>query len=139
MNNHKDFPELDELVLCTVKQIVKTTVFVKIDDYGKEGIINFSEVAPGRIRNIRDYVAPNKKIVCRVLRIDKERGHIDLSLRRVGVKEQKEFMDSYNKEKGNIILLKLISKEDSILEKVKKEYGAVTRFFNEIVQDKKKA
>lgn len=137
MNNYKEFPEIDELVICTVKTIIKTSVFVKLDNYDKEGVINFSEVAPGRIRNIRDYVAPNKRIVCRVLRINQEKGHIDLSLRRVSVKEQKEVLDNYNKEKSNSILLNLVAKDSSLNEKIKKEYGSITDFFSELIKDEK--
>jgi translation initiation factor 2 alpha subunit (eIF-2alpha) len=74
--------ELEEgtVVLCTVTKIVGTSVFVKLDDYNKEATIITSEIAPGRIRNLRDYVVPNKKIVCKILRID-NKGQIDLSLR----------------------------------------------------------
>ena len=81
--------EEGDIVLCTVDRIVGTNVFVKIDERGKEheGCIVLSEVAPGRIRNLRDYVFPHKKIVCKVLRISGDR--IDLSLRRVTQKEQK--------------------------------------------------
>ncbi len=68
------------LVLCTVKKIEKTNIFLDIDGYG-EGSMVLSEVAAGRIRNLREYVFPNKKIVCKILNIDK--GHIELSLRRV--------------------------------------------------------
>ena len=49
--------ETGDLVLCTVKTIDGTTVFVKIEDDG-EGTIVTSEIAPGRIRNLREYVIP---------------------------------------------------------------------------------
>ena len=67
----KEFPEEGEIVLCTVIKIMGTTVFVHLDDYNREGVVSTSEVAPGRIRNIRDYVTINKKIVCKILRIDR--------------------------------------------------------------------
>ena len=75
--------ELEEgdVVLCTVERIVGTIVFVRIKGDG-EGSITMSEIAPGRIRNLRDYVVPKKKIVCKVLRISPNR-NTDLSLRRV--------------------------------------------------------
>ena len=76
--------EAGDVVLCTVDRIVGTTVFVNIEGDG-EGSIVFSEIAPGRIRNIRDYVVPKKKIVCKVLRISGNR--MDLSFRRVTLKE----------------------------------------------------
>lgn len=91
--------ELEEgdIVLCTVDRIVGTNVFVKIKNDG-EGCIVFSEIAPGRIRNIRDYVIPKKKIVCKILRISGDR--IDLSLRRVTQKEQKEIKEMDKQEKS---------------------------------------
>lgn len=100
--------EAGDIVLCTVDRIVGTTVFVNIEGNG-EGSIVFSEIAPGRIRNIRDYVVPKKKIVCKVLRISGDR--VDLSLRRVTLKEQKELKNKYKQEKSFISILKNVLKD----------------------------
>ena len=100
--------ETGDIVLCTVDRIVGTTVFVHIEGNG-EGSIVFSEVAPGRIRNIRDYVVPKKKIVCKVLRISGDR--VDLSLRRVTLKEQKELKEESKQEKSFTSILKTVLKE----------------------------
>jgi len=128
MANDK-FPEVEELVLCTVDQIMGTTVFVKLDNYGKTGVIATSEIAPGRIRNLRDYVVPNKKIVCKVLRIDKEKGHIDLSLRRVSQKDTREIIEKFNKERAANTILNLASKKvEEISEKIKKKYNSLFEF-----------
>ena len=74
-----------DIILCEVKDVVKTTVFVETLD-GIKGSIVFSEVAPGRIRNIRDYVVPKKIIVCKILYIASD--HLFLSLRRVKDEER---------------------------------------------------
>src|SRR3972149_8604000 len=111
--------EEGDIVLCTVDRIVGTTVFVHIEGNG-EGSIVFSEVAPGRIRNIRDYVVPKKKIVCKVLRISNS-GHIDLSLRRVSQKESKEVREKAKEEQSYEKILKSILKDkgDKIITKIK--------------------
>jgi translation initiation factor 2 subunit 1 len=86
------FPTEGEIVICIVKRIQKTTVFVELEEYqNKEGIIHISEISPGRIRTIRDYVREGKRIVCKVLRKNEKYGNLDLSLRRVttGQKLQK--------------------------------------------------
>lgn len=115
--------EEGETVLCTVDRIIGTTVFVHIHANGeeKEGSIVMSEIAPGRIRNIRNYVVPKKKIVCKILRISGNR--IDLSLRRVTPKEQKEVMEEYKTEKSYISILKTILKDkaDAAVEKMTRE------------------
>ncbi len=73
------WPEEGELVLCNVTKIMPNSVFCRLEEYGRQGMIHISEIAPGRIRNIRDYVVEGKFVVCKVLRIDQIRGYIDLS------------------------------------------------------------
>jgi translation initiation factor 2 subunit 1 len=133
----KDFPEQDELILCTVDRILGTTVFVKIDDYNKEGIIATSEVAPGRIRNIRDYVRVGKKIVCKVLRVSVETGHIDLSLRRVSLKERNKILSDFEREKNALAIMKSVLKErtEEIVNKIKKDYSKVLDFLQNASPD----
>lgn len=124
------FPKEDEIVLCTVKSIVGTAVFVKIEKYNKEGTIVTSEIAPGRIRNLRDYVIPGKKIVCKILRVDEETGHIDLSLRRVSQKDRTAVLEIYEKEKNALAILKIVRKEkyEEIAEKIKEKFGNLYDF-----------
>ena len=78
----------DDVVMCTVKEIEGTTVFLEIEGNGT-GTMVMSEVAAGRIRNLREYVFPKKKVVCKVFKIANG-GHIELSLRRVTGKEREE-------------------------------------------------
>jgi len=92
------FPEEGEFVLCTVTNIQYNSVFAKLNEYEKTGLIHISEISPGRIRNIRDYVTEGKVIVCVVLRIDQERGYIDLSLRRVNEREKKKTVERVKQE-----------------------------------------
>lgn len=102
--------EVGDVVLCTVDRIVGTIVFVKIEGDG-EGSIILSEIAPGRIRNLRDYVVPKKKIICKILRITGDRIH--LSLRRVTPKEQKQIREEYKLEKSAKSIIKSIIGEKS--------------------------
>lgn len=86
----KGIPKEQEVVLCTVRNILPHSVFADIDEYENlKGMIHISEIAPGRIRNIRDYVREGKKVVCMVLKVDSMKGQIDLSLRRVGSASRK--------------------------------------------------
>jgi translation initiation factor 2 alpha subunit (eIF-2alpha) len=96
-----------------------------------------SEIAPGRIRNLREYVIPKKKIVCKVLKTSG--GTISLSLRRVTQKEKKEVMDEYNQERsyGSILRSVLKEKSNNILESITKE-GKLYDFFEETRKNPKK-
>ncbi len=125
----------DDLVLCIVKRIEKTIVFLDIDGYGS-GSMALSEVSPGRIRNIREFVSLNKKVVCKVLRI--KDGQIELSLRRVSTKERDLVLDKYKKENTLTAILRIILKEktEEVLEEIKKEYD-LGEFFDAVKENSK--
>ena len=129
--------EVGDIVLCTVDRIVGTIVFVNIEKEKREGSIILSEIAPGRIRNLRAHVVPKKKIVCKVLRISDNR--VDLSLRRVTQKEKKEIMDQSKHEKSYQSIIKSVlgDKAKEVINKIKEKDG-LYETFEEGKQDPKK-
>ena len=120
--------EVGDIVLCTVDRIRGAVVFVKLEN-GQEGTIITSEIAPGRIRNLRNYVVEKKKIVCKVLRI--VNNNIELSLRRVSKKEKEETLNRDKQKKSYIHLLKSIlgEKADEIIKEISKKED-ITDFFS---------
>lgn len=141
----KGLPAESELILCTVKKILPNAVFVNIDDYENlEGMIHISEIAPGRIRNIRDYVIEGKKIVCKVLKINKEKQQIDLSLRRVSISLRKEKNQQTKQEEKAEKILEFLAKKINIsLEEIFKKignqiienYGSLSFYFQELINN----
>lgn len=123
--DNKEYPEEAEVLVGAVTKLIGTSVFIKLEDYDKEGVISFSEVAPGRIRNIRDYVKPGQRIICKVLRVNKEKKHIDLSLRRVSSREKKEVLAQHKREKDAGVLLGIVIKDrdraEELIQKIKEE------------------
>ncbi len=118
--------------MCTVKKIEGTTVFVEIEENG-EGSLIISEIAAGRVRNLREYVTINKKIVCKILKISN--GHIELSLRRVTGKEREEIQDRYKKEKTFHSLLKTsVIEPNEIIKKIKEKYD-LSEFIEMLKED----
>jgi translation initiation factor 2 subunit 1 len=107
-------PEENEIVLCQVTKIYPNSVFVNLLEYRDSGMVHISEVSPGRIRNLRDYVSVGKQIVCKIIKIDKERGHIDLSLRRVNSNQRKEKLEEIKQELKAESILKSVSKRIKI-------------------------
>jgi len=124
----------NEVTLCTVQEILGTTVFVTLSD-GRKGTIITSEIAPGRIKNIREYVVPNKKIVCKILRIKGD--NIELSLRRVSSKEKKEILQQYKLEQQAKAIFNQILKQDSeeILKKIHEKFASIQEFLEKAKQD----
>lgn len=119
------YPENSDIVLCTVKKILYHSVFVVLDEYTqKEGMIHISEIAPGRIRNINDFVKEGKKIVCKVLAVNQEKNHIDLSLRRVTSSEKINKNAEYKQEQKAEKLLEQASQRlKTTLEELYKKIG----------------
>lgn len=140
------FPEEDSLVLCTVTNIHFHSVFAKLDLYhNKTGLIHISEISPGRIRNIRDFVVEGKKIVCKVLRIDNNTGHIDLSLRRVNDNQKRKKISEIKQEQKAEKIIEQIAKNNkldprnlykTLSEKIFPKYDDFTSCFKEVVNKK---
>ncbi len=121
----KGIPEENEIVLCKVTKIYPNSVFVDLLEYAKPGMVHISEVSPGRIRNLRDFVSEGRQIVCKVLRIDREKGHIDLSLRRVNSTQQHEKLDEIKQElKAENLVKAIAAKLKQPLEKIYTEITA---------------
>ena len=140
------FPDEDELVMCTVTKVQFHSVFANLDEYGNSGMIHISEVSPGRIRNIRDFVKEGKKVVCKVLRINRERGHIDLSLRRVTETQKRNKVNELKQEQKAEKILEFVSKDSNIDVKklfldingnISKKYNSLYEFFQQVVEDDK--
>ena len=105
-------PEDEEIILCKVTKLFPNSVFVDILEYpGKQGMIHISEISPGRIRNIRDFVVEGKKVVCKVLGVNKERGHIDLSLRRVNENQKRIKINEIKQEQIAEKIVEMIAKQ----------------------------
>jgi len=136
-------PEEDELVLCSVTKIHFHSVFVNLDEYNMSAMIHISEIAPGRIRNIRDFVVEGKVIVCKVLRVDRERGHVDLSLRRVNDSQKRLKLEGIKKQQKVEKIVEQVAKQlkldnekllNEISEIVLKKYDSVHDGFESIVK-----
>jgi translation initiation factor 2 subunit 1 len=73
--------------------------YAKLDEYNKQGLLHISEISNARIRRIRDYVRENQKMVLKVIRVDVEKGQINLSLRRVTKRERIEKNKNWKKNR----------------------------------------
>lgn len=141
----KGFPEEGEIVVCIVKKIQRTTVFVMLEDFeNKEGIIHISEISPGRIRTIRDYVKEGKKIICKVLRKNERYGNLDLSLRRVTTGQKLNKLKEIKLEDKCRKIVESVSKQlkldpekiyRDINSKIPKDFETIGQVFQEIADE----
>ncbi len=147
LNVRSGYPEVDEIVLCKVSKIFPNSVFVDLLEYDKAGIVHISEVSPGRIRNLREFVTIDRQIVCKVLRVDAEKGHIDLSLRRVNSTQRGQKLEEVKQELKAESLIKAVAKKlgmpfeklyNQVTPPLFKEYSHLFHCFQEIAEGKVK-
>ncbi len=119
-----EFPEEGELIVGTVKEINPNSVFVVLDEYNKEGMIHISEIAKKWVRDIRDWVSIDKKIVCKVKEVRKEKDQIDLSLKKVDDRDKNRRMQTWKRdERGEEFLKKLAERKDMNLDEIYENIG----------------
>ena len=139
MVKRNPFPEEGELVVATVKDVKGFGAFCNLDEYpGKEGFIHIAEVAAGWVKYVRDHVRENQKIVAKVLSVDPNRGHVDLSLKRVNDHQRRETIAAWKNESKAEKLLEIVAErlskkpEDLLNEfgyKLMESYGSLYSAF----------
>ncbi len=106
MSEHKpEWPESGDLVIATIESVMDYGAYANLDEYNKRGFLHISEISSARIRNIRDFVREKQKMVLKVLRVVPEKGHVDLSLRRVTKRERIEKIKAWKKDRKGEVLL----------------------------------
>ena len=110
MSEHKpEWPEPGDLVVATIESVMDYGAYANLDEYSKRGFLHISEISSTRIRNVRDFVRERQKMVLKVLRVDLEKGHIDLSLRRVTKRERIEKIKAWKKDRKGEVLLRAVA------------------------------
>eukprot|EP01136_Pigoraptor_vietnamica_P002163 Opistho-1_new@29739 len=95
------FPEVDDVVMVNVRSIAEMGAYVKLLEYNNiDGMILLSELSRRRIRSINKLIRVGRDECVVVLRVDKEKGYIDLSKRRVSTEEVRKADEKFNKAKA---------------------------------------
>ena len=121
MEDQKNLPEEGDIVFVNVKQVTNHGAYVSLEEYGNiTGFLHISEIATGWIRNIERYVRPNQKIVLKVIRVNKTRSEVDLSLKQVSGEEKKsKIIEVKKNEKANAFMEIIKSKANLSEEQIK--------------------
>eukprot|EP00658_Telonema_sp_P-2_P005918 TRINITY_DN12232_c0_g1_i2.p1 TRINITY_DN12232_c0_g1~~TRINITY_DN12232_c0_g1_i2.p1 ORF type:complete len:347 (+),score=99.56 TRINITY_DN12232_c0_g1_i2:65-1105(+) len=94
------FPEVEDVVIVQVRSIADMGAYVHLLEYNNiEGMILLSELSRRRIRSINKLIKVGRCEQCIVLRVDKEKGYIDLSKRRVSQEDMEAHEEKYSKAK----------------------------------------
>jgi translation initiation factor 2 subunit 1 len=121
----KEFPDLEECVIVKVRSVAGAVsvdrhafaswrcrfllllvpcadmgAYVQLLEYNNiEGMVLLSELSRRRIRSINKLIKVGRDEVVMCIRVDKDKGYIDLSKRRVSAEEIVKAEDRFNKAK----------------------------------------
>ncbi|XP_011311225.1 eukaryotic translation initiation factor 2 subunit 1 [Fopius arisanus] len=95
------YPEVEDVVMVNVRSIAEMGAYVHLLEYNNiEGMILLSELSRRRIRSINKLIRVGKTEPVVVIRVDKEKGYIDLSKRRVSPEDVEKCTERYAKAKA---------------------------------------
>lgn len=143
------YPEIESVVMVNVRNIADMGAYVSLLEYGNiEGMILLSELSRRRIRSIHKLIRVGRNEVVMVLRVDKEKGYIDLSKRRVSPEDVAACEDRFNKAKAVHGVLRHVAERrkyylEDLYEKIAwplyKKYGHAYDAFKLAISDDKNA
>jgi len=148
----KDFPDKGELVIGTVEKIFEYGAYVRLDEYDNlRAYLPRNEVSTKWIRNIRDVLKEGQKAVFKVIRVDRRKGHVDVSLKRVSDGERRKKLLEWKKLQKSLKTLEIVASKlnrpfDDVLNtigrRLAEKYGdlyialeEIARFGEEAIRD----
>ncbi len=137
----KELPDTGELVVGTVREVYDYGAYLNLDEYdGLEAYLPWSEVASRWVRNIRDAVKPGQKVVVKVIRVNKTRKQVDVSLKRVTDSERRRKMTEWKRNQKALKILEIVAQKlgktleeayEAIGVKLEDAYGEIMAAFEE--------
>ncbi len=121
MLNRNPFPTPGELVVCKVTSVQRGYVYVTCEDYTglpheqrAQGMIHISELSNRWVKNVNNIISEGQRVVLSCLRVNEDRGYLDLSLRRVNKVQKINIMNAWRYETKLEGLLKFFAEQNKI-------------------------
>lgn len=127
-------PERGEIVLSTVRQITPHGIYVDLDEYNRmNGFLHISEISTGWVRNIERVAKVQQKLVLKVIRADRSRREVDLSLRQVTNEEKRTKLIEWKQKERAVTIAGSVKKKlaledgqfNEYVGKLEREYGSL--------------
>jgi translation initiation factor 2 subunit 1 len=129
-----ELPDRGEIVLTTVREITPHGIYVDLDEYNNmNGFLHISEISTGWVRNIERVAKTSQKMVLKVIRAERSRREVDLSLRQVTNEEKRNKLIEWKKKERAITIMGMVKKKlqlddllfNDISAKMEREYGSL--------------
>ena len=143
----EEFPEKGDLVIGEVQDIKNYGAFIELLEYrDKTGLVHISELSNSWVKNIRNHVKNGQRVVAKVVEVDEEKDHINLSLKRVSGESKRRKLEANKRSKRAEGLLKHVASEVSDTEEdevweiwsdLEEEFGDVYEGFIKVAREGK--
>lgn len=129
-----ELPDRGEIVLTTVREITPHGIYVDLDEYNNmNGFLHISEISTGWVRNIDRVAKPQQKMVLKVIRAERSRREVDLSLRQVTNEEKRNKLIEWKQNERALTIMGSVKKKlqlddaqfSDISAKMEKEHGSL--------------
>jgi translation initiation factor 2 subunit 1 len=129
-----ELPDRGDIVLTTVREITPHGIYVDLDEYNNmNGFLHISEISTGWVRNIDRVAKTQQKMVLKVIRAERSRREVDLSLRQVTNEEKRNKLIEWKQSERAITIMGSVKKKlqlddaqlSDISAKMVKEYGSL--------------
>lgn len=105
-------PSEGELIVAIVREVKQNGAYVDLDEYeGIEGFIFIGEIASGWVKNIRAFVRPGQRLICKVLRTRKDNKSLELSLKSVSEERKRDRLAQWKNEERAKQLLNVLAEQ----------------------------
>jgi len=133
----KKLPENGELVIIKIKKIMPFGAYCNLAEYNLDAYLPIKEIAPGWIKNIHEFIKAGQQRVAKVVFVDPEKKAVDLSLKKVSKKEEKDKIGQYNLEKRSEKLFGqaiVESKKEDKEEKIKAALAQRFQNYSDVIE-----
>ena len=105
-------PSEGELVVAVVREVKQNGAYVDLEEFDEiEGFIFIGEIASGWVKNIRAFVRPGQRLICKVLRTRNDKKSLELSLKSVSEERKRDRLAEWKNEERAKQLLKVLSEQ----------------------------
>ncbi len=125
VRKRSELPEVGDLVVGTVVKTFEYGAYVRLEEFGgHEAYLPWSEVSSKWVRDVKEFVKEGQKVVAKVIRVDRRKKHVDISLKRVSDSEQRRKLLEWKRAQRAEKLLEVVaSKLGKTLDDAYREVG----------------